>query len=53
MSKPNPAPRDERPDTTDRRPWVAPAIVEYGHLAKLTRGGSGVMTEAMLPRPCL
>lgn len=53
MSKPTPSPRADSPAPKDRRPWIKPALVEYGHLAKLTRGGSGGMVESMLPRACL
>lgn len=28
-----------------RRAWVRPVLVEYGHLAKLTRGTSGTVSE--------
>ena len=28
-----------------KRPWVRPVVVEYGHLAKLTRGTSGAISE--------
>ena len=28
-----------------RRAWVRPVLVEYGHLAKLTRGTSGAIAE--------
>lgn len=34
---------DTRADGT--RKWVKPVVVEYGHLAKLTRGPSGAVTE--------
>jgi len=27
------------------RSWVKPVLVEYGHLAKLTRGSSGALIE--------
>lgn len=34
--------------------WKKPVIVEYGHLAKLTRGGSGTRTETTgMKPPCL
>jgi hypothetical protein len=29
-----------------KRAWVKPTVVEYGHLAKLTRGSSGNVNEA-------
>ena len=32
--------------TPAKRAWAKPALVEYGHLAKLTRGSSGNVTEA-------
>ncbi|MDQ3068775.1 MAG: hypothetical protein M3R55_03480 [Acidobacteriota bacterium] len=35
------------------RRWTVPAIVEYGHLAKLTRTGSGSMAETGGMRSCL
>ena len=44
-------PRNVPLDTTrdsgapGRRPWVRQVLVEYGHLAKLTRGTSGTLTE--------
>lgn len=31
--------------TPARRAWVRPVLVEYGHLAKLTRGTSGTVSE--------
>lgn len=34
-----------RPETPARRAWVRPVLVEYGHLAKLTRGSSGAVSE--------
>lgn len=33
--------------------WVKPVLVEYGHLAKLTRGSSGLVTEAGGMKMCL
>jgi hypothetical protein len=46
----NPLPQDGSKSQTvggapARRAWVKPVLVEYGHLAKLTRGGSGIITE--------
>ena len=35
------------------RSWIKPVLVEYGHLAKLTRGTSGTITEAMGRKMCL
>lgn len=35
------------------RSWVKPVLVEYGHLAKLTRGGSGTVTEPSNRMMCL
>jgi hypothetical protein len=47
MDKPN-DPREEPRDAAlpARRKWSTPEIVAYGHLAKLTRGSSGMWTEA-------
>ena len=38
---------DQTPDpaTPASRTWVRPVLVEYGHLAKLTRGTSGAISE--------
>lgn len=39
-----------------REAWSRPELVEYGHLAKLTRGPSGNMTEQgglIKPTMCL
>ena len=36
-----------------KRAWVRPALVEYGHLAKLTRGASGAVTETGMLKMCL
>lgn len=48
-------PRDPQPDggAKPRRDWARPVIVEYGHLAKLTRGSSGNKGEAGGMMPCL
>ena len=46
-----------RDDATATRAWSKPGLVEYGHLAKLTRGPSGTQTEPTLfkmpPAMCL
>ncbi|HUF24465.1 MAG TPA: lasso RiPP family leader peptide-containing protein [Vicinamibacterales bacterium] len=44
-------PRDRHPRREDEPApasavWVKPVLVEYGHLAKLTRGASGTAGEA-------
>lgn len=44
-------PDGERQNTSTQRPaparpWTRPVLVEYGHLAKLTRGGSGLVNES-------
>ena len=41
-------PRDSQPAASApaRRQWSKPEIVVYGHLAKLTRGTSGMFTES-------
>lgn len=39
------ATKDRAADAAPSRPWAKPVLVEYGHLAKLTRGGSGNVTE--------
>ncbi len=41
-------PRDSQPaaPAPARRQWTKPEIVVYGHLAKLTRGTSGMWTES-------
>lgn len=44
-------PRDE--NARPARAWEKPALVEYGHLAKLTRGSSGNITEAGGKMRCL
>jgi hypothetical protein len=44
-------PRDET--ARPARAWEKPALVEYGHLAKLTRGSSGNITEAGGKMRCL
>lgn len=44
---------DEKHETPARRPWVRPVLVEYGHLAKLTRGGSGLVNETGGKKKCL
>lgn len=44
-------PAGDRP--TAERSWVRPVLVEYGHLAKLTRGGSGTITEPTNRMKCL
>lgn len=31
--------------TGDRRAWSAPQLLAYGHIGKLTQGGSGAFTE--------
>jgi hypothetical protein len=42
--------RKDIPETgtpqSGRRPWSRPALTEYGHLAKLTRGASGAYPDA-------
>ena len=44
-----PKPGGERPqDTADhrgKRPYVAPALTEYGSIGKLTQAGSGAVGE--------
>lgn len=35
------------------RSWIKPVLVEYGHLAKLTRGSSGTIPESMGRMKCL
>jgi hypothetical protein len=44
-------PPGAKPDA--ERSWVAPVLVEYGHLAKLTRGASGTVTEPSNRMMCL
>lgn len=45
-------PQQEATDTPQggRRPWERPALTEYGHLAKLTRGASGGFPDGSLNR---
>ena len=55
---PQDAPRQPSQDPAGARPtaersWVKPVLVEYGHLAKLTRGGSGPITEPSNRMRCL
>lgn len=40
-------PRDADPKTQApaRQQWAKPELIQYGHLAKLTRGPSGMWTE--------
>lgn len=47
MNKPS-EPREPQRDAAApaRRQWSKPELVAYGHLAKLTRGTSGMYTEA-------
>lgn len=45
--------KDRAADAAPTRPWVKPVLVEYGHLAKLTRGGSGNVTEPGSKKRCL
>lgn len=55
MKNPTP-PHDADPKITapsTRRQWAAPELVEYGHLAKLTRGPSGKFTETGGMRPTM
>lgn len=47
------ATKDRAADAAPGRPWVKPVLVEYGHLAKLTRGGSGAVTEPGSKKMCL
>lgn len=47
------ATKDRAADAAPSRPWVKPVLVEYGHLAKLTRGGSGAVTEPGSKKMCL
>lgn len=39
--------------TQNRREWARPTLVEYGHLAKLTRGSSGNKGESGGMMQCL
>lgn len=41
-------PHDADPKVPEpsRRQWAKPELIQYGHLAKLTRGPSGKYTEA-------
>ena len=41
------------PPAPARRGWVRPVLVEYGHLAKLTRGTSGTVGEFTTKKKCL
>ena len=41
------------PETTGRRQWSAPQLLEYGHIGKLTQGASGTMSETGGKRTCL
>ena len=46
MGRPNdPQGNDARDASAEPRAWTKPVLVEYGHLAKLTRGGSGGSNE--------
>lgn len=38
---------DTKTPTPSRQQWVKPELVQYGHLAKLTRGTSGRFTEVI------
>ena len=49
----NDAAQDRAADAAPIRPWVKPVLVEYGHLAKLTRGGSGSVVEVGGKKMCL
>lgn len=44
--------QQDAPDTPQggRRQWERPALTEYGHLAKLTRGASGGFPDGSLNR---
>ena len=46
---------DKTPDPAapNRRAWVRPVLIEYGHLAKLTRGTSGTVTEVGTKKPAV
>lgn len=39
--------------TGDRRAWSAPQLLAYGHIGKLTQGGSGTRTETGGMKACL
>lgn len=39
--------------TGDRRTWSAPRLLEYGHIGKLTQGGSGTKSETGGKKSCL
>lgn len=45
--------RTRAEDARPARVWEKPTLVEYGHLAKLTRGASGNITEAGGKMRCL
>lgn len=45
MQKPNAPGSPGSDDSGGRMAWSRPELVAYGHLAKLTRGPSGNMTE--------
>lgn len=50
---PEPSARERDEDARPARAWEKPTLVEYGHLAKLTRGSSGNITEAGGKMRCL
>ena len=52
--KTRPAPIQRFVNTGPRRRWTSPPVVEYGHLAKLTRGSSGTHVETVgMKKTCL
>ncbi len=44
---------DTKTPAPSRRQWVKPELVQYGHLAKLTRGPSGMFTEVLGMSPVM
>lgn len=53
MQKPTQSEKASQDQAGARQAWSRPELVAYGHLAKLTRGPSGNMTEAGGLKKCL
>lgn len=55
LSNTRTSPDDSRNPPAAKRAWVRPVLVEYGPLAKLTRGTSGTIVESgkLKKSPCL
>lgn len=53
MQKPTQSQQASQDQPAARKAWSRPELVAYGHLAKLTRGPSGSMTESGGLMKCL